>query len=292
MSEQSMDSANATRLDLRLPPNLTRAHQQIIHRYLSGQESLGSDDWILLIEAMDALRRAEVIRGASSESFASIYDRMVDAVYSDAIIEQLLHLSHPESQCEPLRAVTSRRILADLRANGLWQAGVPASQFLVAFCLYWWQMFVRGYAFEIAIYQDLAESGIAYTAHDLRNRHARLSGHDIEIMGFRGDVKTSTYFMLTRRSESLALDFYITRMYHTSTRCWHRVVWLKPQFWRLLNGEPTPVACTAIWQVLPGVAQITLRGHDLIIVLYEEWKRRLIALQEGGKSCLRNGSVR
>jgi hypothetical protein len=42
--------------------------------------------------------------------------------------------------------------------------------------LYWWQMFARGYAFEIAIYRDLTASGIAHTAHGLRDRQARLAG--------------------------------------------------------------------------------------------------------------------
>ena len=200
-------------------------------------------------------------------------------MYSDSLIGQLLRLASPEGEGESLRAATSRRILTDLRATGLWQAAVPDSPLLVAFCLYWSQMFVRGYAFEIAIYRDLTDSGLVHTAHDLRDRRARLSGHDLEIMGFRGDVKTSTYFVLTRRSETLAHDFYITRMYHVNVQRWHRVVWLKPLFWHILNGEPTPVSYEAIWQVLPSVAQITLRSQKFVVVFYEEWKQRVIAQQ-------------
>jgi len=266
-------------LNLCLPPAFIPSHRQAIHRYLRGQDPLSSDDWSLLIQAMDLLRRAEVVRAGRRETFAAVYDRLVDAVYSDGFIEQLLDLADPERESEPQRAVISQRIVSDLRSVDLWRADVPDSQLLVAFCLYWWQMFARGYAFEIAIYRDLTDSGIAYRAHDLRNKQARLSGHDLEVMGFRGDVKTSTYFVLAQRSETLEHDFYITRLYHAKAQRWYRVVWLKYPIWRLLDGEPTPIAYEAIWQVLPGVAQITLRGRKFIIVLYEEWKQRVITRQ-------------
>jgi hypothetical protein len=279
MPESEHNSATVLQVSVRLPPEFTRSHRQSLHRYLSNHESLSGDDWALLIQAIDVLRRAEVTRSGDSETFSAIYDRLIDAVYSDSLIEQLLGLPDPESESESLRAATSRRILTDLRTVGLWQGDVPDSQLLVAFCLYWWQMFVRGYAFEVAIYRDLAASGVAHTAHNLRDRLARLSGHDLEVMGFQGDVKTSTYFMLTRRGERLAYDFYITRMYHVNEKRWYRAVWVNPLFWRVLNGEPTPVAYEAIWQILPGVAQITLRGREFVVVFYEEWKQRVIARQ-------------
>jgi len=279
MPEIEPASPGIVESSVHLPPEFTRSHRQVIHRYLSGQESLSGDDWPLLIQAMDMLRQATVVRDGSPEAFAAIYDRLVDAAYSDSLIEQLLRLADPESESELLRAIISRRILTDLRTTGLWKADAPDSQLLVAFCLYWWQMFVRGYAFEVAVYRDLVDSRVVYVAHDLRNRQTRLSGHDLEVMGFRGDVKTSTYFAWTRRTEMLDLDFYITRMYHVKARRWYRVVWLRPQFWRVLNGEPMPVAYEAIWQVLPGVAQIVLRGREFIVVLYDVWKGRVIARQ-------------
>ncbi len=61
-----------------------------------------------------------------------------------------------------------------------------------------------------------------------------------------------------------------------------RMAWLTPAFWSLLDGEPTPVAYNSIWQVLPNVAQITLRGRHFVIVPYDEWKQRLIARQRKG----------
>lgn len=264
---------------VRLPPDLTYSHREVIQRYLRSKERMASNDWSLLIQAMDLLRQAQVIDDDGAKSFAAIYDKAVDAVYSDRVIEDLLSLVDPEREYEAIRAATSRQILADLRASSLWRTDAPSTQFLVAFCLYWWQMFVRGYAFEVTIQRDLVESQIAHVAHDLHYRQERLAGHDLEVMGFIGDVKTSTYFVLARRSEMLAHDFYITRMYNAAARRWHRIVWLKPAFWKLLDGEPTPTAYDAIWETLPRVASITLRSRAFIVVFYDEWKRRVIARQ-------------
>ena len=266
-------------ISVRLPPEIGHPQREAIQRYLRSEERMTGNDWALLIQAMDLLRRAEVISDDRVMSFAAIYDELVDAVYSDRLIEQLQQLADLEHESESIRATRSRQILADLSASGLWRADLLSTQYLVAFCLYWWQMFVRGYAFEIAVERDLADSRIAYVAHDLRRRQERLSSYDLEVMGFRGDVKTSTYFVLARRSESLAHDFYITRMYQAEARGWHRIVWLKPTFWRILNGEPTATAYDAIWQTLPRAAKITLRGQEFIVVLYEDWKNRVIARQ-------------
>ncbi|MEZ4866001.1 MAG: hypothetical protein R3C14_32095 [Caldilineaceae bacterium] len=271
-------------ISVRLPSEFTQSHQQALQHYFRGQEFAGDENWVLLIQAMDLLRRAQIVQSGQTETFATIYDRLVDAVYADTLIADLLPLGDPESESEPRRAVVARQIVSDLRAAGLWRSDLPGSQLLVAFYLYWWQMFVRGYAFELAIYHDLTTSGIVYVAHDLRDRRARLSGFDLAVMGFHGDIKTSTYFVQTRRSETLAHDFYITRMYHSQVRQWQRVVWLTPTFWHLLNGAPTVVEYTAIWQVLPGVAQIALRGRSFVVVLYDTWKQHLIARQQGEKA--------
>jgi hypothetical protein len=269
-------------INIQLPSAFTAYHERAVQKYLVGTERLTEAEWHLLLEAMDLLRQAEVIEIGQQRSFSAVYDRLVDAVYADRVIEQLLALTDSEAEGERLRAAVARRIMDDLRTTGLWRADAPASQWVVAFCLYWWQVFVRGYIFEIAIYRDLDKSGVYYTHHDLRKRRARFSKYDLEIMGFCGDVKTSTYFVFTRRTEALTHDFYITRMYHAGARRWHRMVWLTPSFWSLLNAEPTPVAYNSIWQVLPNAALITLRGRHFVVVLYDEWKQRVIAQQRKG----------
>jgi hypothetical protein len=280
MPETSSATSGPGLITIALPPDFTRSQQQVIHRYLTNPAPLQGDEWLQLIQAMDILRKARVVSTDNAETFAALYDRLVDAVYSNGAIQQLLALSEPEREGEALRATISRSIVADLRTRELWRPDAPDTQLLVAFCLYWWQAFVRGYAFEIAIYRDLTANGIAFTSHDLHERAARLSGFDLEIMGYRGDIKTSTYFVLARRSEMLAHDFYITRMYQTARQSWQRVVWLKPGFWRGLNGAPTPVAYENIWQVLPGVAEIVLRGRKFVVVPYDDWKNRIIVRQK------------
>lgn len=280
MPETSFAVSNRSLISIALPLDFTRGQQQAIHRYLTNPAPLQGDEWLQFIQAMDILRKARVISTDNAETFAALYDRLVDAVYSNDAIQQLLTLSEPERDGEVLRATVSRSIAADLRTRELWRPDVPDTQLLVAFCLYWWQAFVRGYAFEIAICRDLTANGIAFTSHDLRERAARLSGFDLELMGYRGDIKTSTYFVLVRRSETLAHDFYITRMYQAARQSWQRVVWLKPVFWRGLNGSPTPVAYENIWQVLPGVAEIVLRGRKFVVVPYDDWKHRIIARQK------------
>jgi hypothetical protein len=73
----------------------------------------------------------------------------------------------------------------------------------LAYCLYFWESFAAGYAFEVEIFRDLSASGIRFKAHDIRTRRSRLSPYDLEIMGLRGDVKTSFYFLYVGRGQGL-----------------------------------------------------------------------------------------
>lgn len=125
------------------------------------------------------------------------------------------------------------------------------------------------------MFHDLATSEIRFVAHDLRRRDERFSPYDLTILGRRGDIKTSTYFLSMRRAEALKHDFYITRLYHPPTHGWRNVVLLRAAFWRVLDGEPTPTALDQVWQVLPGVAQVWLAAQPFVVVLYETWKERI-----------------
>ena len=88
-----------------------------------------------------------------------------------------------------------------------------ASNLLVAYCLYFWESFAVGYAFEVEIFRDLSASGIEFSAHELRDRRARLSAHDLVVLNLYGDIKNTLYFLQVRRSQQLPHDFYITRFY-------------------------------------------------------------------------------
>lgn len=112
-----------------------------------------------------------------------------------------------------LRARIARTIVHHLHEVNLRQGDVPTSNLLLAYCLYFWESFAVGYAFEVEIYRDLTRSGVVFQAHDLRDHGARLSAYDLQILNQKGDVKTSLYFLFVRRSREFAHDFYITRFY-------------------------------------------------------------------------------
>lgn len=61
-------------------------------------------------------------------------------------------------------------------------------------------------------------------AHNLAVREERMSPFDLLLEGFKGDIKTSTYFLLVTRSYPLSCDFYITRLFSTRLRRWRDVV--------------------------------------------------------------------
>ena len=76
----------------------------------------------------------------------------------------------------------------------------------------------KGYAFEVEIFRDLERSGLRFQAHDLLDPAARRSPHDLFISDFRGDVKTSVYFLLKASGERVSSDFFITRVWLPSRR--------------------------------------------------------------------------
>ncbi len=153
--------------------------------------------------------------------------------------------------------------------------------YLLAYCLYWWYAFTVGYAFEVVILRDLTASGVAYHAHDLRDRQARRSPFDLVVLSFTGDVKTSTYFLHAVRSRGLPADFYITRLYDRPRRTPVLVVFLKRPAWDAIDGETQPTTLAALPGILPTVAEIRHSGRPLIVVEYEEWKARVLEHQHG-----------
>jgi len=259
-------------IDVVLPTSFTPEHAAALGQYLRDETSLNRSRWALIWDATDMLRQASVISQGRTQTFADIYDDLVDRAYADAYIEALHRFEDIAQQAEQARAATARRIIADLRESGYYVPGQPETQLLLVFCLYWWQAFAKGYAFEIEILRDLAASGVPYQAHDLRDRQARLAAFDLVVMGFRGDIKTSTYFFAVARGRSLPHDFYLTRLWNRRARRWQRVALLKPDFWAALDGETRPSPLDRVLDVLPEVAQIKVDTQNLIVVDYQRWK--------------------
>jgi hypothetical protein len=269
-------------MPVRLPPGFTDAHGVVARRFVQG-ESLSQTERALLFEAFDLLHSAEVATQAGWESFVIIYERLIEAPFADDYLRGLVEAQGIEAVAEPLRAQVSRKIQPTLRAAGLVSPTEPLSFYLLAYCLYWWYAFARGYAFEVKVLQDLGASDIRYQAHDVLDPRSRRSPFDLVVLGFRGDIKTSTYFLQLARTRRLPHDFYITRVYEPRGRERILVVFLKESAWEAIDGETAPIALEALAVALPGRFRIQQNDAVLIVLDYEEWKRRVLRTQKADK---------
>lgn len=266
-------------MPVHLPPGFTDAHRKIARRFVES-EAFPKDEKALLFEAFDLLHQAEIGSEDESERFAAVYDRLIETQFADDYLRRLLEVDDIEAIAEPLRAHVSRQIMPVLRDAGLLDPAEPLSFYLLAYCLYWWYAFARGYAFELDIFQDLEAAGIAYQAHDVLDPRTRRSPFDLVVLGFRGDVKTSTYFLHAVRTRGLPHDFYITRIYDPESRERIRVVFLKEPAWNAIDGETTPIDLQALAEALPGPLRLEWESKRLIVLEYAVWKDRVMQVQE------------
>ncbi len=166
---------------------------------------------------------------------------------------------------------------------GMALAGDIGQQCLVAFCGYWWQAFGKGYIREVAVFRDLERNGILFIAHDLRQRQERFTTCDLTIQGFRGDVKTSTYFLHVARGFPLANDFYLVRIYDVERQTWIDIAMIKPAMWQVIDGDTKTCELDEVTRHLPTPLQVVTREEALVVIAYEDFKRRIMRIQEHGK---------
>jgi hypothetical protein len=266
-------------IQIGLPAGFRSEHATALGQYLQGETRLDQTHWRLVWDATDILRQATVTIEGKTQTFADLYDDLVDLVYAGPFIEALYQFDDVLGQAEHKRAEIARQIIIELREAGYYDRAVPESQLLLVFCLYWWQSFTKGYAFEIRILRDLKESRVPHQAHDLRDREARLSPFDLTVMGFQGDIRTFTYFFAVERGRSLPHDFYISRLWDRQTFCWQEVVILKPVCWAAMDGETRPAQVGQIIDILPDAAEITIDTQKLVVVEYQVWKDLVKARQ-------------
>jgi len=269
-------------MPVRLPESFTETHRDIVRRFIQG-ESFSRTDRPLFFEAFDLLHGAKVATEAGWEDFTVVYERVVETRFANDYLRSLAEAEDLETAAEPLRAEVARKIMPVLREAGLLDPGEPLSFYLLAYCLYWWYAFARGYAFEMQVLRDLEASGIVYQAHDVFDTQARRSPFDLVVLGFRGDIKTSTYFLHATRTQGLQHDFYITRVYEPRRRECVLVVFLKETAWEAINGETTPVTLDALPAALPGVFRVQQNDTVLIVLDYQEWKVRVSRAQRADK---------
>jgi len=202
----------------------------------------------------------------------------VDNVYASSLIADLLESTDPEQTGKRLARIRGEQIRRDLIERGL-NVRVAEHRLLLAYFLYWWVSFAKGYSLEIAVFLDLRRAGISFESHDLNNPHERFSSYDLTLGIWRGDIKASTYFLETARSFPLRMDFYIVRLYRASARAWCWAVLLSPAFWRKINGEPIPSPLEDALIHFPQPVYFEVKNTPLIAVDYAVWKEKVRAFQ-------------
>ncbi|MBU0495288.1 MAG: hypothetical protein KKA73_13145 [Chloroflexi bacterium] len=100
------------------------------------------------------------------------------------------------------------------------------------------------------------------------------------ILGFKGDIKTSTYFLQAARTRTLPHDFYITRI-HGRRRMRTLVVFMREDMWQTIDGETLLV-------LLEQLAEQGMLERDTTykraINFVEELRERREALQASSNS--------
>lgn len=267
-------------LRIEVPTQFSAVQQRLILKYLSaGRRSLTLSEWKHVLSGFDLLHEARVELDGSVETFKQIYTIHVEEPFANLYINELLRLHDLNHEQHALRARFARRVVERLHQAKLRQAGVRSSNLLSAYCLYFWESFALGYAFEVEIYRDLTNSGIDFQAHDIRDQASRFSAYDLQVLDLKGDIKTSLYFLYTARSRGLAHDFYITRFYEGS-RQRTLVVLLQPLAWEQINGDTIKTTLEAATQQFPAPVMVQIEDSPIVIMEYNVWKERVLHRQQ------------
>jgi hypothetical protein len=260
-----------------IPSEVTAEHRRIIRRYVQSLSELPARDWPLAIEAFNLLRHAVVIRlDDRAYTFAQVYDELVDARYATPFIRALYALDDVSQGNVRLWAASARQIYQHLTEMGLHDPVLhPNSRLLMAYCLYWWHAFCKGYAFEVEIFRDLEQSGLRFEYHDLLDPADRRSPYDLLMSDFRGDVKTSTYFLQKASRQTVSSHFLITRVWLPGPRARTLVVFLQDLTWDAIDGETLLTRLAELETVLPHPARIAYHGGELVVTEYTRWKDKM-----------------
>ena len=263
-----------------IPADLTQEHRRLLDTYLTDDRLLRSTDWAKIYEAINWLNDARIVRQNRTWRFRQIYDQQIDDIFADSYLKHLLSLDDVSKQSQALAAMFARQIKPALQHAGFLRQGVRENWLLRAYCVYWWQSFARGYAFEVEIIQDLEANGIVFQAHDLHRRETRYSKADFTVLGLDGDIKTSTYFLKFQPRRDLANDFYITRLYEKK-RQRTLVVFQKPVAWQTINGEVLYESkLDDLHKILPKPVRLQQDNVTLVVIEYDLWKQKVLKIQQ------------
>jgi len=265
-------------LRILLPAEFQDVHRQAVLAWVRRGHEFNHEEWQVAIRAFDLLKEASVVTRQGILPFPVVYHRYVDEPHADSFIQALLDAPGVESVGVQAWADVARRISIELRQAGLVPPHQPATRLLVAYCLYWWYAFAYGYILEVQVLHDLAQSGIQFTAHDLTNRQGRVSPWDLEVVGFRGDIKRSLFFLQTVRGQHLPHAFYIVRLTQKS-RSRTLVVMMRQAMWDVIDGETILTAVNDLANVLPDTARVRVADVEVVVADYTLWKRLVLRHQ-------------
>ncbi len=264
-------------IEISLHSTLDQSDSNILARYLQESYRFSKEEWQSLLPAIDRLGRSRVWFQGQRCTFRQFYRQMIDARYAGPFLEQLYNLADLDQEGQRLWAVKAREITRWLRQNGVDDKQTDYAGYLVAYCLYWWCAFARGYIFELAIFRRLETNCVVFSPHDPRQLSERYAGHDLIIGEWKGDVKLSFYFLSA--SEAPPLDFYVTRLYDRLQHRYQIVVLTRITVWEEIDGDTLPGHLASALSVLPNPVRLTLGDQVWVLNLFANWKRRIRRLQ-------------
>jgi len=270
---------NTRPIQIALHARLSDAGRTLAIRYLLMPRSLLPEERLRALEVFDELGASTITVRGQTKTFAAFYRTEIEDKYAASFLHQLLTAHSPEATGHQLLRDAWQHIVNALRTMDVQLVGDIEQQCLVTFCGYWWGSLGKGYIQEVVVFRDLEHSGIEFVAHDLRRRNERFSPYDLTVLGFHGDVKTSTYFLHAARSYPLMNDFYLVRIYNVVRRVWPDIAMLKPTVWRVLDGDTMPCELDDVASLLPTPLQLIARDEVLIVITYAEWKQRVLRVQ-------------
>ena len=266
---------------IHLVDEVADADLTVLRRYLGAAIHLSEAEWRRLRVVINRLAENEINFAGRHYTFRRFYSTFINGTYARPFLQQLPSLTDLEHEGAALQANLARKILSWLTANGLSSTQVIHADLRMVYCLYWWAAFARGYLFEQIIIRDLRTSKILFTAHEVTYGQERYSQYNLQIEGIgKGDIKASLYF-LDDFPEPPA-DFYITQLYDDKQQRLQRVVFLLPDAWKQLNGNPKTTTITNAPQIFPAPALLKISGKDWVMVQYNVWKGRLLRWQRQG----------
>ena len=267
-------------IEITLTTTLTREESHLLARYIREEYRFSSQEWLRIRRIIGLLSRSKVIFQDQQLTFKQFYERMIDRRYAYPFLDQLYNLTDVMQEGQPLWAATAREIVRWFRQVGCHHAQTKYAGYLVAYCLYWWSAFARGYIFELTVFRKLEGTGIDFKPHDPRLLSERYAKYDLVVDKWKGDVKLSFYFL--SETKAPPLDFYITRVYDRRQRTYQLVVLMKMSDWELIDGYTLPSDLASALSVLSHAIHLRLgqklwvfRWTTKPVSLFEDWTQRI-----------------